>query len=87
MLFYSCLGESTKTLALFHDYQSNYVCSIRSNNYYYYLDPTEKVVHGTYGVKESSVFCSWAILTDFVTEIFSGVRGFGHPTHKGSVPR
>ena len=86
MLLYSCLGKSTRTFAIFNDYHSNYPCSIRSKNYYY-LDPAEKVVHGTYGVKESSVFCSWAILTDFVTEIFSGVRGFGHPTHKGPVPR
>jgi len=62
----------------------------RSQQSYMYLEPYEAVVHGTYGVDQST---SWGIvgsivnsIGDFIAEVMNGGRGFGSPSYDGFVP-
>jgi hypothetical protein len=55
-----------------------------------YVEPYEAVVHGTYGVDQST---SWGIarsivnsIGDFFAEVMNGGRGFGSASYDGFVP-
>ncbi|RHZ47783.1 hypothetical protein Glove_567g19 [Diversispora epigaea] len=64
----------------------------RSHHTHLYAEPYEAVVHGTFGVDETS----WNVLSifgsiissiqDFFAEMMNGGRGFGSPGYDGFVP-
>ncbi|CAH1762487.1 7494_t:CDS:2 [Entrophospora sp. SA101] len=57
---------------------------------YLYVEPYEPVVHGTYGVDQTTSWrIVWSItnsIRDFFAEVMNGGRGFGSPSYDGFVP-
>jgi hypothetical protein len=65
------------------------IWTVRRNQYTYaYVEPYEAVVHGTFGVEQSTWGISSAVnsINDFIAEVMNGGRGFGSPSYDGFVP-
>ncbi|CAG8457551.1 11954_t:CDS:2 [Diversispora eburnea] len=61
----------------------------RSHHTHLYAEPYEAVVHGTFGVDETSWNILGSIISsiqDFFAEMMNGGRGFGSPGYDGFVP-
>uniref|UniRef100_A0A1D1ZBR9 Alanine--tRNA ligase n=1 Tax=Anthurium amnicola TaxID=1678845 RepID=A0A1D1ZBR9_9ARAE len=65
------------------------IWTVRRNHYNYaYVEPYEAVVHGTFGVEQTTWGISSAVnsISDFIAEVMNGGRGFGSPSYDGFVP-
>ncbi|CAG8448736.1 12181_t:CDS:2 [Acaulospora morrowiae] len=62
----------------------------RTHHTYLYVEPYEAVVHGTFGVEQSTSWnFLWSFISsiqDFFAEVMNGGRGFGSPGYDGFVP-
>jgi len=67
------------------------IWTVKRHHYtYLYVEPYEPVVHGTYGVDQTTSWrIVWSItnsIRDFFAEVMNGGRGFGSPSYDGFVP-